>query len=54
VNEGERRRAERLRRVFGEVLPDTTRDDQPAQPADHDAERDEWYRENRPPHHDEA
>lgn len=59
MNDEARRRAERVRRVFGAVLPDTTGDEQPEQPerpdehdAEHDAERDEWYRQNRPPHHD--
>jgi hypothetical protein len=55
-----RRRAERARRrarVFGEVLPDDTRDDRPtpdtgtgpsAAPTEAD---DEWLRANVPPHH---
>lgn len=53
MNDDARRRAERMRLIFGELLPDTTGDEQqPEEPADHDVERDEWYRENRPPHHD--
>lgn len=48
-----RARSEQRRRVdeiFGDVLPDTTSDER-------DVERrtglpDDWYRENRPPHHD--
>ncbi len=52
MNEEARRRTERLRRVFGEVLSDTSGDEKPEESADRDAERDEWYRENRPPHHD--
>lgn len=51
MDDDARRRAQRLERVFGDVLPDTTGDEQREQPADHD-ERDQWYRENRPPHHD--
>lgn len=34
---------------FGDVLPDTTRDERDPETSDHD---DAWYRENRPPHHD--
>jgi hypothetical protein len=42
-------RRRRLAEVFGEVLPDTTTDERGA---DHgDADRESWYRENRPPHH---
>lgn len=48
MSEEARRRAEWLRRVFGEVLLDTTSDEHLEEPADPD----EWYRENRPPHHD--
>lgn len=41
--------------VFGDVLPDVTRDelddgsDRPSGTTD----RDQWYRDNRPPHHQE-
>lgn len=36
--------------VFGEVLPETTRDERdPGRP---DQDQESWYRENRPPHHD--
>jgi hypothetical protein len=49
---------ERVRRhldeVFGEVLPEITRDEaaeaSDARPA---AQEDEWLRANRPPHHDQ-
>jgi hypothetical protein len=37
--------------VFGDVLPSITRDetdDEPSQGGD----RDQWYRDNRPPHHE--
>jgi len=45
---GEQRR--RIDEIFGDVLPETTSDER-------DPERrtglpDDWYRENRPPHHD--
>ncbi|GGS14917.1 MULTISPECIES: hypothetical protein [Actinokineospora] len=43
------RRAE-LDRIFGEVLPETTRDER----GDGEDERrgDDWYQRNRPPHHE--
>jgi len=48
VKAAERRR--RLAEVFGDVLPESTRDDRveggPSGGAD-----DRWYTENRPPHH---
>jgi hypothetical protein len=50
-------RRRRLADVFGDVLPEVTEDDTPdratrgGQPAN-SAER--WYRENRPPHHDQG
>lgn len=39
-----------LDEVFGDVLPETTSDERDAESASGD--RDVWYRENRPPHHD--
>ena len=45
---GEDRR--RLDRVFGDVLPDTTSDER--DPDQRTGHPDDWYRENRPPHHD--
>ncbi|HET6503351.1 MAG TPA: hypothetical protein VFG87_21590 [Amycolatopsis sp.] len=47
-----RRDRRRLDAVFGEVLPDTTSDEREAGAAVEN--RDSWYRENRPPHHDEG
>jgi hypothetical protein len=41
----------RLNQVFGDVVSDSTPDDQLDQ---WDVERDRWLRENRPPHHDTA
>ena len=41
----------RLNEVFGDVLPEVTRDevgDDPVEPG-----RDEWLRANRPPHYDD-
>ncbi|HEX4250148.1 MAG TPA: hypothetical protein VH008_19955 [Pseudonocardia sp.] len=48
VRAAQRRR--RLAEVFGDVLPESTRDDRPegAPPGGGD---DRWYTENRPPHH---
>ncbi|MBV9844325.1 MAG: hypothetical protein JOZ47_04535 [Kutzneria sp.] len=37
--------------VFGQVLPDTTRDER--EPDDSGSNAEEWYRENRPPHHED-
>jgi hypothetical protein len=43
-------RRRRLAEVFGEVLPETTADERGG--ADEGAaDRESWYRENRPPHH---
>ncbi|OZM73486.1 hypothetical protein CFN78_08010 [Amycolatopsis antarctica] len=39
-----------LDEVFGEVLPDTTRDERDDRPSSGSPDR--WYLENRPPHHD--
>ncbi|MFB9904600.1 hypothetical protein [Allokutzneria oryzae] len=45
----ERRR--KLDELFGDVLPETTSDER--DPADRaDRRSDDWYYENRPPHHD--
>ena len=45
--ETEARRRAALDRIFGDVLPDTTRDERPEKEADGD----DWYTRNRPPHH---
>ena len=39
----------RLARVFGEVLPETTRDER--EPGEERSESDEWLRRQVPPHH---
>ena len=51
VPDGVRRR---LDEVFGEVLPEVTRDET-GDPADEQrtAQGEEWLRANRPPHHDD-
>ena len=46
----ERRR--RLAEVFGDVLPDTTRDERDSEPAGRrEADADTWLRDQVPPHH---
>jgi len=56
--EGAAQRAQRLHRVFGDVLPDLTTDDRPdpAEQADDRRdpthEQDRWLQDNRPPHYD--
>jgi hypothetical protein len=40
----------RLDEIFGEVLPEVTRDEKADAP-DETAAGDEWLRANRPPHH---
>ncbi|WP_280496814.1 hypothetical protein, partial [Nocardia farcinica] len=42
--------AARLARIFGETLPDTTRDERDDDPADRDR-GDDWWRSQVPPHH---
>jgi hypothetical protein len=44
------RKRRRLDEVFGEILPTVTGDERDPEPAD-GADRERWYRENRPPHH---
>jgi hypothetical protein len=44
------RERRRLDEVFGETLPSVTGDERDPEPVD-GAERERWYRENRPPHH---
>ncbi|OLF11122.1 hypothetical protein BLA60_14095 [Actinophytocola xinjiangensis] len=44
------RRRPTLDEVFGDVLPTTTSDERDPQPPTDD--RDSWYEQNRPPHHD--
>jgi hypothetical protein len=39
-----------LDEIFGDVLPSTTSDEREPEPPDSD--RDSWYEQNRPPHHD--
>jgi len=48
TGDGERRR--RVDEIFGDVLPETTSDERDAD--QRTGHPDDWYRENRPPHHD--
>ena len=41
----------RLDEIFGNVLPDVTRDERPEAADEPSASGDEWLRANRPPHH---
>lgn len=51
-SERPRRRSTReLAEIFGDVLPDTTRDERDLEVADARSV-DDWYLANRPPHHD--
>lgn len=46
----------RLAEVFGDTLPEVTSDElaEPGEAERADGDRDErWYRDNRPPHHDQ-
>jgi hypothetical protein len=49
IDAAERRR--RRARVFGEVLPQSTRDDRDPDPRAREAETDSWLRRQVPPHH---
>jgi hypothetical protein len=50
ATEDDEARRRRLAEVFGDVLPDTTSDER--DPADRGStSRDEWYRDQVPPHH---
>ncbi|WP_143230360.1 fructose-1,6-bisphosphatase [Actinosynnema sp. ALI-1.44] len=43
----ERRR--RIDEIFGDVMPETTKDERQAEPDD--KRDDDWYLSNKPPHH---
>lgn len=43
------RRRPDLDDIFGDVLPATTSDEREPEPR---GDRDDWYEQNRPPHHD--
>jgi hypothetical protein len=47
----EERRRRRLAEVFGDVLPESTRDDQPDTGGHRSGRDDDWFRDQVPPHH---
>jgi len=50
--EDEAARRRRLAEVFGDVLPDTTSDERDPESGDQTSStRDDWYRDQVPPHH---
>ena len=50
--EDEAARRRRLAEVFGDVLPDTTSDERDPESGDQKSStRDDWYRDQVPPHH---
>ncbi|MFB1295050.1 hypothetical protein ACAG24_006025 [Mycobacterium sp. pW049] len=50
--EPSRESRELVNRIFGDSIPDVTRDElEPTSPDDR-SERDRWLRDNVPPHHD--
>ncbi len=40
-----------VNKIFGDSLPETTKDEWDDSPSDGEADRDDWLRENVPPHH---
>ncbi|MGN6160442.1 MAG: hypothetical protein ACTHOG_01950 [Marmoricola sp.] len=44
-------RRKRLAEIFGDDLPDQTRDDQPDPREDEDRSKDAWLKSQVPPHH---
>ncbi|GAA1841173.1 hypothetical protein GCM10009836_20640 [Pseudonocardia ailaonensis] len=48
------RERRRLAEIFGDTMPDVTSDelDEPARAGEGGGRDEEWYRTNRPPHHD--
>jgi hypothetical protein len=40
-----------VNKIFGDSLPETTTDEWDDEPSVRDVERDDWLRENVPPHH---
>jgi hypothetical protein len=40
-----------VNKIFGDPIPDTTRDERDDGASAEDAERDRWLRDNVPPHH---
>jgi hypothetical protein len=40
-----------VNKIFGDSLPEITKDEWDERPSDGEAERDRWLRDNVPPHH---
>jgi hypothetical protein len=40
-----------VNKIFGDSLPEITKDEWDDDPSTREAERDDWLRENVPPHH---
>ncbi|MBJ7337868.1 hypothetical protein [Mycolicibacterium sp.] len=40
-----------VNKIFGDALPEITKDEWDDSPSDREADRDDWLRENVPPHH---
>jgi hypothetical protein len=51
VNDQARPKGHSVNKIFGDSLPETTKDEWDDHPSDRDAERDDWLRDNVPPHH---
>ncbi|RNL78281.1 hypothetical protein [Nocardioides marmorisolisilvae] len=47
-------RKRRLAEVFGDVLPEQTRDDQDARGGDTESSKDDWLKRQVPPHHGQS
>jgi hypothetical protein len=51
VTDDSRHRRLSVNKVFGDSLPETTKDEWDDEPPARGDERDDWLRENVPPHH---
>jgi hypothetical protein len=51
VTDSARPERDLVNKIFGDSLPEITRDESDERPSDGEAERDHWLRENVPPHH---
>ena len=49
--ESDWQRRKRLAEVFGDALPETTKDERDPAPAEEESATDRWLREQVPPHH---
>jgi hypothetical protein len=51
VSDQPRSKVDAVNKIFGDFIPETTKDEWDERPSEGDAERDDWLRENVPPHH---